>query len=80
MIAFLGAHRTDEREVIHLRRESRKVLADPNPGHRRLNCPEGAAVRMARLHVEGVCLARPAVHPEMIDGAPDVLPNTWQTS
>ena len=64
MVRRLRAHAADDRELVDLPRHLRQVLADLHAGDVGLDRPERPAGRPAGLHVEGVDLAGPAVHPQ----------------
>ena len=69
VVAFLAGQRADQRHALHLLRQARQVLGDadaPDVGLDRLERPAG---RAARLGIEGVELARPALHVEQDAGA-----------
>ena len=64
VIGFLCRKAANDRQLFHLLGNGRQVLADLNAGHGCFDRLERAAIGMARLEVERVELARPALHPE----------------
>ena len=57
-------HAADDRQLVDLLGHLRQVLADLHAGDVGRDGPERSAGGPARLHVEGVDLAGPAVHPQ----------------
>src|SRR5204863_2302972 len=63
------AHRTDDRQIFHLRRQLREVFADANPRDGGVDLLDRAAIGVARFQIERVILRGPAAHPEQDTGA-----------
>jgi hypothetical protein len=64
VVGLLGAHRADERHVLHVSGDLRQMLADFDAGDAGGDLLVGSAVGVAGLQIEGVHLAGTAVHPE----------------
>ena len=64
VVAFLGSHRSDYRQILHLLRNSRQVLTNLNARNRRIDRLELTAIFVIRLRIERINLARPTAHPK----------------
>jgi hypothetical protein len=68
VVGLLGGHAADDGEPIGAIGKLRQVFADANTGNFRIDRLHRAAVVVPRLRIEGVELARPAVHPQQDAG------------
>src|SRR5438093_28986 len=64
MVPFGSRQAANDRQVFHLLRDARQMLADLNAGHRRLDGLRRSAVRVSDLQIKRVRLRWTSSHPE----------------